>query len=281
MNLSRFNIFCLVLIPVVVLMAFCIVPLGMAAASSFVSGAGRLDLSTYADIFTNEVYRSTLLATLVIAVVVTAIAIPFGFLIAYYNVMVVRSKLARRLIYIAVILPLFTSNIVRAFGFMVLLGRNGIVNNTLMWLGVIERPIRFLYTDMAVVIGLSYIFVPFMVLSIASALQSIDRSLLQASSDLGAGPWTTFRRVVLPMSLPGVLAGSIIVFTLSVSAFVTPSVMLGGRGKVMSMLIYEQYVSFMNFSFGAALAITLMCTAFIVVAMYSYVFERKLAWSKR
>ena len=280
MNLSRFNIFCLIVIPVACLFAFCVAPLGVAAASSFFTDQGDFSLQTYWKILADEEYRSTLWATLVISVVVTAIAAPFGFLIAYYNVMVVKSKLARRLIYMAVILPLFTSNIVRAFGFMVLLGRNGIVNNTLMWLGAVETPVRFLYSDVAVVIGLSYIFVPFMVLSIASALQGIDRSLLQASSDLGGGPWTTFRRVVLPLSLPGVLAGSIIVFTLSVSAFVTPSVMLGGRGKVMSMIIYEQYVSFINFPFGAALAITLMFTAFVVVALYSYVFERKLAWSR-
>ncbi|AZW46116.1 MULTISPECIES: ABC transporter permease [Bordetella] len=280
MHLSRLHIFCLLLIPVTCLFAFCVVPLGVAGLSSFVSDTGQFSLQTYWEILSTEIYRSTLWATLLISAVVTAIALPFGFLIAYYTVMVVRGRLTRRLIYIAVILPLFTSNIVRAFGFMVLLGRNGFVNNTLLWLGVIDKPLRILYSDVAVVIGLTYIFVPFMVLSIASALQGIDRSLLQASSDLGGGPWATFRKVVLPLSLPGVLAGSVIVFTLSVSAFVTPSVMLGGRGKVMSMLIYEQYVSFMNFPFGAALAITLMFAAFVVVALYSYVFERKLQWSR-
>ncbi|ARP74901.1 ABC transporter permease [Bordetella genomosp. 6] len=280
MHLSRLHIFCLLLIPVTCLFAFCVVPLGVAGLSSFVSDTGQFSLQTYWEILSTDIYRSTLWATLLISAVVTAIALPFGFLIAYYTVMVVRGRLTRRLIYIAVILPLFTSNIVRAFGFMVLLGRNGFVNNTLLWLGVIDKPLRILYSDVAVVIGLTYIFVPFMVLSIASALQGIDRSLLQASSDLGGGPWATFRKVVLPLSLPGVLAGSVIVFTLSVSAFVTPSVMLGGRGKVMSMLIYEQYVSFMNFPFGAALAITLMFAAFVVVALYSYVFERKLQWSR-
>ncbi|AOB28764.1 ABC transporter permease [Bordetella bronchiseptica] len=280
MHLSRLHIFCLLLIPVTCLFAFCVVPLGVAGLSSFVSDTGQFSLQTYWEILSTEIYRSTLWAALLISAVVTAIALPFGFLIAYYTVMVVRGRLTRRLIYIAVILPLFTSNIVRAFGFMVLLGRNGFVNNTLLWLGVIDKPLRILYSDVAVVIGLTYIFVPFMVLSIASALQGIDRSLLQASSDLGGGPWATFRKVVLPLSLPGVLAGSVIVFTLSVSAFVTPSVMLGGRGKVMSMLIYEQYVSFMNFPFGAALAITLMFAAFVVVALYSYVFERKLQWSR-
>ncbi|MGZ9892003.1 ABC transporter permease [Bordetella bronchiseptica] len=280
MHLSRLHIFCLLLIPVTCLFAFCVVPLGVAGLSSFVSDTGQFSLQTYWEILSTEIYRSTLWATLLISAVVTAIALPFGFLIAYYTVMVVRGRLTRRLIYIAVILPLFTSNIVRAFGFMVLLGRNGFVNNTLLWLGVIDKPLRILYSDVAVVIGLTYIFVPFMVLSIASALQGIDRSLLQASSDLGGGPWATFRKVVVPLSLPGVLAGSVIVFTLSVSAFVTPSVMLGGRGKVMSMLIYEQYVSFMNFPFGAALAITLMFAAFVVVALYSYVFERKLQWSR-
>src|SRR5699024_1483210 len=173
-------------------------------------------------------------------------------------VMKLKSKLGKRLAYLVVILPLFTSNIVRALGFIILLGRKGLVNESLLDMELINSPIQFLYSELGVVIGLSYIFTPFMALSIAGALQGIDKSLLQASDDLGANRLIAFYKITLPLSLPGILAGSIIVTALSVSAYVTPSVMFGGKGAVMSMLIYEQYISALDYPLGAALAIILM-----------------------
>lgn len=281
MKLSRLAIFLLIAVPCIFMFAFFVLPVAITTSASFISDeTGALTLATYREILSSEYHLSVLWMTMRISIIVTLVTIPLGYLIAYYTVLVLQNRTARRLVYVAVILPLFTSNIVRAFGFMVILGRTGFVNETLLWLGIVERPVRFLFSDLGVIIGLSYVFVPFMVLSIAGALQNIDRSQIQASGDLGAGPFATFWRVVLPLSLPGVLAGSIIVFTLSVSAYVTPSVMLGGRGAVMSMLIYEQYVSFFNFSFGAALAATLMFTALIIILFYIYVFERKLAWNR-
>jgi putative spermidine/putrescine transport system permease protein len=182
--------------------------------------------------------------------------------------------LVRRLIYIIVVTPLFTSNIVRAFGWMVLLGRRGMINDLLQLTGVTDRPLPLLYGQTSIVVGLTYIMAPFMVLTVASVLQNIDRSLDEAARDLGAGAWSTFTRVTLPLSMPGVIAGSLIVFTLSVSAYVTPSILSGGRQNVMSMLIFQQYGAILNFPFGAALSVVLLATTLILVGAYLVVLDR-------
>ncbi|NYT45326.1 ABC transporter permease subunit [Alcaligenaceae bacterium] len=163
---------------------------------------------------------------------------------------------------------------------MIILGRSGFLNDTLLQLGVIERPLRILYTEASVVIGLTYICLPFVVLAVVASLQSIDKSLFQASTDLGGDAWSTFWNVTWPLSLPGVLGGTVIAFTISVSAYVTPSVMLGGRGSVMSIVIYDQYMAAMNFNFGAALAVALTITALVLMVFQSTVMERKLKWAR-
>jgi putative spermidine/putrescine transport system permease protein len=175
-----------------------------------------------------------------------------------------------------VVTPLFTSNIVRAFGWMVLLGRRGLVNDVLLALGIVERPLALLYGQSSIVIGLSYIMAPFMVLMVASVLQNVERSLEDASRDLGAGAWSTFWRVTFPLSLPGVIAGSLVVFTLSVSAYVTPAILSGGRENVVSMLIFQQYGAILNFQFGAALSVVLLVATLALVWAYSSVFDRRV-----
>jgi putative spermidine/putrescine transport system permease protein len=156
----------------------------------------------------------------------------------------------------------------------VLLGRRGLVNDVLIATGAIERPLPLLYGQSSIVIGLTYIMAPFMVLTVASVLQNVDRSLDDAARDLGAGAWTTFRRVTFPLSLPGVIAGSLIVFTLSVSAYVTPSILSGGRQNVTSMLIFQQYGAILNFQFGAALSVVLLVTTLILIGAYLVALDR-------
>ena len=187
---------------------------------------------------------------------------------------VLKSRAIRRLFYVVVVTPLFTSNIVRSFGWMVLLGRRGMINDVLLTLGLVERPLPLLFSETSIVIGLSYIMTPFMVLTVSGVLQNIDRSLEEAARDLGAGSFMTFLKVTLPLSIPGIVAGSLIVFTLSVSAYVTPSILSGGKKIVMSMLIFQQYGSVFDFNFGATLAITLLVTTIVLVVGYLLAMER-------
>lgn len=161
---------------------------------------------------------------------------------------------------------------------MILLGRRGLVNETLLGLGLVERPVRFLSTELGIVIGFSYILLPFMVLTVYATLTSVDRTLEEASLDLGASRTGTFLRVTFPLTAPGVVAGSLIVFALAISAYVTPTLLSGGRLTVMSILIFQQYSSVFDFNYGAALAVTLLGTALLLMGIYLGLIER---WQPR
>ncbi|MBV9521984.1 MAG: ABC transporter permease subunit, partial [Alphaproteobacteria bacterium] len=172
--------------------------------------------------------------------------------------------------------PLFTSNIVRAFAWMVILGRRGMVNSLLLALGLIGAPLDILYSKLSIVVGLSYILLPVMVLSVVSVLQGIDRLLLEAARDLGARPSRAFLSVALPLSLPGVVAGSIIVFALSASAYVIPSILSGGREMVTPILIFQQYTATFRPDIGAALSMVLLAVTLLLIGASLLLLERRL-----
>jgi putative spermidine/putrescine transport system permease protein len=262
-------------VPLALLAAFFVVPFGVVVVASLQTKDGSWTLAHYAKVLGELYYWETLFLTFKLSLWVTLAAFVIGYPLAYYIAMMTRRRWLRRLFYVVIVTPLFTSNIVRAFGWIVLLGRKGFVNDTLVSLGVIERPWRILFTEGAIVIGLAYIMTPFMVLTVASVLQNIDRSLEEAARDLGGNALVTFLTVTFPLSLPGVLAGSLIVFTLSVSAYVTPSIMSGGKTIVMSMLIFQQYGSVLDFNLGAALATTLLTTTLILSLLSVLAVERQ------
>ena len=262
-------------VPLAFMAAFFLVPFFIVVIASFQDKAGDWSLANYARILGDSYYPNVLYVTFKLSLLATLISFLIGYPIAYYIVNVVRSRAARRLCYILVIMPLFTSNIVRSFGWMILLGRQGLVNTTLMALGLTERPVPILFTELSIIIGLTYILVPFMVLTVAGVLQTIDKSLVEAALDLGASRFVTFVKVTFPLSLPGVVAGSLIVFTLAVSAYVVPSIMSGGRTVVMAMSIFEQYGSLFDFNFGAALAVGLLVVTLILIALSLFFIERQ------
>jgi putative spermidine/putrescine transport system permease protein len=250
------------------------VPMLVVLAASLRDQGGDWTLQNYAKVVFDFYYWDTLLLTFKLSLWVTLAAFAVGYPLAYYMTNVVKSRIVRRFLYIIVVVPLFTSNIVRSFGWIVLLGRRGLVNETLVSLGLVDRPLAMLYSEAGIVIGLSYIMTPFMVLTVASVLQNIDHSLEEASRDLGANRLMTFIKVTFPLSLPGVIAGSLIVFTLSVSAYVTPSIMSGGKRIVMSMLIFQQYTTVFDFNFGATLAVTLLVTTLVLIGGYLLIVDR-------
>jgi putative spermidine/putrescine transport system permease protein len=261
-------------IPAAFLVAFFVVPFLVVVIASLHAKDGGWTFANYAKELTDLYYWDTLWLTFKLSLWVTLVSLALGYPLAYYMTYVLSSRTVRRLFYVVVVTPLFTSNIVRSFGWMVLLGRRGMINDALVSLGLAERPLPLLFSEASIVIGLSYIMTPFMVLTVASVLQNIDRSLEEAAEDLGAGRFMTFLTVTLPLSLPGIIAGSLIVFTLSVSAYVTPSILSGGKKIVMSILIFQQYVSVFDFNFGATLAVTLLITTISLVGGYLLVIER-------
>ena len=276
MQITPANAAFLMLGPIAFFVLFFLGPFGLLIAESFLRPGGGATLANYTSVLSDAYYWRALFNTLLISLWVTVACLLLGYPLAYFIVFHVRWPWGRRLIYVLLMTPLFTSNIVRAFGWIVILGRRGIVNSSLLAVGLIDTPLDILYGKLSIIIGLAYILLPIMVLSICSVLQTVDRSLIEAARDLGARPSRAFLAVTFPLSLPGVTAGSIIVFALSVSAYVIPSILSGGRVMVTSILIFQQYVATFRPDIGATLSIVLLAVTLLLIGTYLFLFERRL-----
>ena len=221
-------------------------------------------LEHYSELMGDSVFFNTLSNTLYTAVIVT-----FGTLVLGYPVALalIRTRRAAPLILVIVLLPFWTSVLVRSYAWMVLLGRHGLINEALLAAGMIERPLRILNTPLAVYIGMIHILLPYMILPIANALRQIDPSLARAAAGLGSPPWKTFLQITLPLSVPGVAAGGLLVFVLSLGFYITPAMLGGPRDITLSMLIAIQ-VDQLNWAYAACLAAVLLATALVVIVVF-------------
>ena len=223
-------------------------------------------LESYRQVARTSVYLMVIALTFRTAGVVTLIALLLGYPLAYV-LATVRPRLARVLVVI-VVLPFLTSIIVRTYAWMVLLGSNGVVNQYLQALGLTHQPLRLLYNQAGVVVGMTYVLLPFMVLTLASVMRGIDPALVRAAHSLGASRWQAFRRVFLPLSAPGIAGGALLVFILSLGFFITPALM-GGPSDVMIAMLIEREVEFtLNWSFASALAVILLTLSLVGFAAY-------------
>jgi ABC-type spermidine/putrescine transport system permease subunit I len=219
-------------------------------------------LANYAALPDDPVFLKTFSITLNTAFIVTLATLVLGYPVALG---LVRAKTMAPLILIVILLPFWTSVLVRSYAWMVLLGRHGLINEALVAAGLIERPIRLLNTPLATEIAMTHILLPYMILPIANALRQIDPSLVRAASGLGATPWRTFLQVILPLSMPGVAAGVLLVFVLSLGFYITPAMVGGPRDVTLSMLI-AQSVDQLNWAYAATLAAVLLATALALIA---------------
>ncbi|RAH97241.1 ABC transporter permease [Acuticoccus sediminis] len=234
---------------------FFVLPLALMTTLSFTDGTMPLtfSLTQYATFVSNAINLGILWDTIRLALLTTALCLVLGYpvALAYQRL----SGWTRSLLMFAIIMPLLTSVVVRTFAWLVILGRNGIVNGALVDLGLAPAPLRLLYTEMSVVVALAQIQLPLMVLPLITALQQLPAGVEEASTSLGAGAWRTFLKVTLPMTLPGAVAGGLLVFAASATAFVTQSVIGGGRLIYMPQYIYQQAISLQNFAFAAAISV--------------------------
>lgn len=217
-------------------------------------------------------YLEVLGVTLRISLLVTAVTLVTAYPVAAY--LVRAGARERALLILLVVSPLLVSLVIRSFGWVIVLGPQGLVNAVLLGLGLIERPVKLMYTETAVVVGLAHVFYPFMVLAIYGALQRIDPAVVRAAMNLGAGPLRAFWRVTLPLSVPGILAGSLIVFALSVSSFVTPALLGGPWVKVVAYLVWEQNLIVLDWGFAAAIAVILLGVTALIMVAYNRLVER-------
>jgi putative spermidine/putrescine transport system permease protein len=223
------------------------------------------ELTHYEAFLTDRFHLDILARSLLMSIYVTIGCLLLGFPLAY-----ALSRLrgwARALLYFTVLLPLLTSAVVRTFGWMILLSNNGFINKTLIGWGVIETPVPMMYRMTGIVIALTQVLLPFMVLALDAALLNIDRQLYDAARNLGAGAARIFFQVTLPLTLPGIVSGSVLVFTLAISAFVTPALVGGPRIPVMATLIYQQGIALLNWPFGAAISFVLLVVLLAILAV--------------
>lgn len=212
----------------------------------------------YAALFASDIYLLVFSITLRISLVTTCAALVLGYPVAY---LLARLPPARaNLLLIAVLLPFWTSVLVRTYAWMVLLGRNGVINQLLLALGVIETPLRLLNTTFAVDVAMVHVLLPFMILPLYATLRGIDPALVKAAASLGARPSAAFRQVLLPLSLPGVFAGSLLVFILALGFFITP-VLVGGPRDLMIAILIQQQVDLLHWPFASTLAVVLLVAA--------------------
>ena len=263
----------LLVIPgLIVLLVIYAWPLMNLLAASFVSDEGQWNLAAYTDFLTDEYHLTVLWRTLRVALLTTLLA----FIIAYPTAITMAnaSERVQALFLVAMILPLSVGVIVKAFAWSILFRTKGFINQTLMAFGVTDAPIRLLFTETALVIGAANVFLPFMVLPIYAVLRQLDRSLPDAAASLGASPWFRFRHVTWPLSLPGVIAGCSLTFSLAVSMYVIPSLIVGERQQTLSMLIARSYLYLRNEQFGSTISAILLIIAVSIVLLSSFLVTR-------
>jgi putative spermidine/putrescine transport system permease protein len=245
--------------------AFFVAPLlVLAGVSLYAEPAMRsFSLAQYAKFFGDTFNLSILWATLLLGVKATLVCLLFGYPIAWICARA-PARWQSALVFV-VLLPILTSVVVRTFSWIVILGREGILNHSLQWLHLIDEPVRLLFTETGVIMVLAQVQMPLMVLPLLTTLSRIDPNLADASAALGAGEWRTFFRVTLPLSTPGLVAGCILVFSACVTAFVTQTLIGGARLLYMPLHIYQQAIGANNWPFAAAISVVFMVAVLIVI----------------
>jgi ABC-type spermidine/putrescine transport system permease subunit I len=228
-----------------------------------------LGVQHYRQLLGSGVYGLVFLATLRLAITVTLATVVLGYPMAFF--LTIATERQRRWVIFLILVPSWTSVLVRTYGWLVLLGREGIVNGLLVILRVIRQPLPLLYNGVVVGLAMVEILLPFLVLPLFNTMRSIDLNLMQAASGLGAGRLNSFLRIYLPLSMPGVIAGASIVFVLSLGFFITPTLLGSRHNLTVSMLIMQQFTSVLDWGFGATLATVLLSIALLALAGLSWI----------
>lgn len=234
-----------------------------------------LSFANYQDVLTDGYFHEIFARTFGIALATTVIAALIGTPEAH---ILHRMKSRwRSLLLLVIIGPLLISVVVRTLGWAILIGNRGVINQMLIELGLVDAPIRLMYTSTGIVIALVHVLVPFMVLAVWAALQRQDPATERAAASLGASQTRIFFRVVIPQAMPGILSGSLIVFSLAASAFATPAILGGRRVKVVSTTVYDEFLNTLNWPLGAAIAMLLLVAVLLVLLSYNRFVERRYA----
>lgn len=220
-------------------------------------------LSAYTSFFQDEYYIEILIRTIRISLIATGFCVLLGVPTAYF---ISRCNARWKGILIAVsIFPMLTNSVVRSFAWINILGKNGVINNMLMSLGIISEPIGMLYTEFSVLIGTIYLFLPIMIMTLVGVMDHIDNDMMEAAESLGASKLKAFMKVVLPMSIPGIITGAVLVFTGSLTAYTTPQLLGGNKSLVLATLIYQRAVTLNDWAGAGVIAAVMIIITLVVM----------------
>ncbi len=251
----------------------------LSTTDSFPRATDRLTWDNYEEVFTRAFHLDALLTSLRLSTIVTVITAAIGFPVAYYLIRA-KSRL-KPIVLVAIISPLLISIVVRSLGWLIVLGREGVINQALLGLGVVDEPVQLLYTFGAVVAGEVHILLPFMVLSLTTALGQIPPSLDEGAAVLGASRVRRFWRITLPLSAPGLISGCVLVFVLTMGSYVTPQMLGGGKVNVVTTDIYSRMMVEFDWPMGSALSIVTLVGTLAVVWLAGRVQSRLTAgWAR-
>jgi len=220
--------------------------------------------ANYVDFINEPIYWNTLLRTASISLLVTALALLIGFPVAYYIAKIAGNR-TKGALFLLCLIPLWVSDLIRAFGWILLLRETGIISGALQWLGLIGGPVELLYNDAAVIVGLVYTVILFMIVPLVSTLDGMDNSLIEAGYNLGGNGLTVLRRIIVPYAMPGIVAGCIIVFMLTAGSYLTPILLGGKNSSWFTEQIYDQFITRYNWESGATFGILLLAFTSLVV----------------
>lgn len=255
-------------LPTLFMAVFFLGPLVSLLAISFTEGYPlglTPSVNSYLLIIFDSYYLEYVLTTIAYGLIVTVLSLLIGYPFAYYMARYARASY--NIMLVALVSPLLIGVVVRTVGWTILFGSNGLFNQILLTTGLIQTPLQILYTPLAAIIGMVQVLLPFMVLSIISVLSNMDTSVEEAASSLGARRWTVFLRVTLPLSIRGVASGCVLVFALTIGAYLTPVLLGGGKSRLMSPLIYQEINSLVDWSLGAALSVVLLIVGVATMAI--------------
>ncbi|MFJ7755726.1 ABC transporter permease [Peribacillus muralis] len=245
------------------LTVFMIIPILLTIGTTFINDNG-FSIQGYLDFFKDRYFIEILLTTLKVSLFTTILCIFLGFPAAYYI-----SKLKQRkkaIMLLLTIFPLLTSPVVRSFSWMVIIGKNGVVNKLLLGSGLIDKPLDILYTPTAIIIGLVHLFLPLIIVTLVGVMENIETDLLKAAESLGASRLAVFSKVIIPLSVPGLVIGSILVFVGSFTAYTTPA-LLGGKQRVISTFLYQNAITLNEWQVASIVATIMIAVTVLIISI--------------
>lgn len=251
------------LFPGIVLLCFFLVLPLLSSLIPTVFPESSFSLQLYIDFFKDSYFMAVLGRTLSISLIVTIFCAVLGLPAAYVISGV--SKKWRGILIALTLFPLLTNSVIRSFAWITILGKNGVINNLLMMFGLIHEPMSLLYTDFSIIIGSVYLFLPTMIMTLVGVLENIDDDLLEAAATLGLGPLKGFFKIILPLSLPGMIVGSILVFTGTLTAYTTPQLLGGNKKMMLATLLYQRATTLGDWTSASVIALVMIVITFAVM----------------